>query len=214
MTPFEQTVSHITPQPTMVYGLNFFPSLEPHCSNDQDLPNWGWHTPLAEVTDCNLSVVKDVMIELGTKCQNILEIGVNRNDLRSMSQVLYNFRPKTGKYLGVDLDDKSYLDDSSIGIYTIKTNSHNQLLIRQKLAELGMQNIDLLFIDGWHSVNTCVNDWMYTDILSPHGVVILHDTNAHPGCVSLYHAVNENLFKKQRLCTNIDDHGISVFWKK
>jgi len=42
-------------------------------------------------------------------------------------------------------------------------------------------------------------------------VVILHDTNAHPGCVALYHAVDESLFDKNRFCTEMNDMGISVF---
>lgn len=214
MTPFDQTLSHITPRNTIIYGLKFFPSLEPHCSDDQDYPNWGSHAAPEEVSECNLAVVTTVMDKLGPACQNIMEIGVHRNGTRSMSSILFSKRPKSGKYLGVDLDDKSYLNDPSCGIYTIQSNSHDQFAVRQKLVDIGINKLDLLFIDGWHSVNTCVNDWMYADLLSDHGVVILHDTNAHPGCVALYEAVNESLFDKTRLCLGIDDHGISVFKKR
>jgi hypothetical protein len=212
ITPFELTVKHITPQPTLLWGLKYFPSLEPHCSNDHDAPFWGWPDG-PEVSDCNLGIVSDTLKQMGPHCQSILEIGIHRNDGRSMTNILMDNRPEGSIYLGVDLDDKSYLDDPTKNLHTIKSNSHDQLAVRQKLAMIGIKSIDLLFIDGWHSVNTTVNDWMYTDLLSPFGVVILHDTNAHPGCVALFEAVDENLFFKERYCTE-KDMGIAVFRRK
>jgi len=210
---FDQTVSHIDPRPTMVYGLRFFPNLEPTVDNNQDTPAFGWPTG-PEVSNCNLSVVSDVVRRLGTNCRVIMEIGVHRNEGRSMTNILMDERPMGSKYIGVDLDDKSYLDDESKGIYTIRSNSHDQQRIREFLSNIGVDKIDLLMIDGWHSVNTCVNDWCYTDLLSDHGVVILHDTNAHPGCVALFHAVDDELFEKSRFCTVDSDMGISTFWKR
>jgi len=214
MTPFELTSNHITPQPTMLYGLKFFPNLEPHCSNDQDAPNWGWPDSCTEISDENLKVVRNVMDKLGEQCQSILEIGVHRNSDRSITDVLLTGKPLSCRYLGVDIEDKSYVDDAGRNIYTLQVNSHDKVAVRSKMRSINMHKIDLLMIDGWHSVHTCVNDWGYVDLLSPHGVVILHDTNAHPGCVALFQAVDQDLFDKQRLCTNLDDMGIAVFWHK
>ena len=213
MTPFDQTISHITPRQTVIYGLKFFPNLEPHCSNDQDTPNWGWPTG-PEVSDCNLRVVENVLDRMGQRCRVIMEIGVHRNEGRSMTNILMDRRPQGSIYVGVDLDDKSYLNDPSSGVYTIRSNSHDQRAIRSRLESIGVNQIDILMIDGWHSVNTCVNDWCYVDLLSDHGAVILHDTNAHPGCVALYHAVDEAIFEKDRQCTDLSDMGITTFWHK
>jgi hypothetical protein len=210
---FDQTVSAVTERPTMVYGLKFFPNLEPIVDNNQDTPAFGWPSG-PEVSDCNLSVVSDVIKRLGNRCRVILEIGVHRNEGRSMTNILMDNRPVGSTYIGVDINDKSYLNDQSTGIYTIRSNSHDQQKIRAALMEIGVQQIDLLMIDGWHSVNTCVNDWAYTNLLSDHGVVILHDTNAHPGCVALFHAVDEDLFVKSRFCDDDNDMGIATFWKK
>jgi len=44
-------------------------------------------------------------------------------------------------------------------------------------------------------------------------VVMLHDTNTHPGCVALFEAVDENLWIKQRFCTD-NDFGIATFRKR
>lgn len=214
MTPFDLTVLHITQKPTMLYGLKFFPSLEPHCSNDQDSPNWGWPIVETEVSDGNLKVVKDAIQTLGTGCMNIVEIGVHRNEGHGITNILIDTKPTGCRYLGIDVDDKSELDNLARDIYTLRANSHDKVSVRSKMRTLGMATIDLLMIDGWHSVHTCVNDWGYVDMLSPHGVVILHDTNAHPGCVALYEAVDDNLFVKTRHCTEPTDMGIATFWHR
>ena len=206
---YEKTRFLIKPKPTNIPGLKFFPDMEPEVSNDQDGPAFGWITGI-EVSDCNLEIVRQMVNELGNNLTAILEIGVNRNGERSMSRVLMDERPKGSFYLGVDLDDKSYLDNPNENTWTLRTNSHNQEEIRSFIANKGVKKLDLIFIDGWHSVNTCVNDWQYTDLLSENGMVILHDTNSHPGCVGLFEAVSDSLYHKVRYCTE-SDFGIAVF---
>ena len=212
---FDKTVAAISPTPISIYGLKFFPNLQPVVDNNQDLPAFGWPTG-PEVTECNLNVIQSIVDKLGDKCNAIMEIGVFRNpdSDKNMSHILLYGKPKDAIYLGVDLDDKSFLNDPEKNIHTVQSNSHDQSKIRRKLDEIGVKKLDILMIDGWHSVNTCVNDWCYTDLLSDDGVVILHDTNAHPGCIALFHAVDENLFDKQRHCADISDMGIATFWHK
>ena len=206
---YEKTRFLIKPKPTSIHGLKFFPDMEPDVSNDQDSPVFGGIN-CPEVSDCNLQVVKSVVASIGSQLNSILEIGVNRNGERSMSRVLMDDRPRGSFYLGVDLDDKSYLDNPAENTWTIRANSHDQDRVRSFLADKNINKLDLLFIDGWHSINTCVNDWQYTDLLSDNGIVILHDTNAHPGCVGLFEAVSDYYYEKTRFCTE-NDHGISVF---
>lgn len=210
--PFQKTRFLIKPKPANIQGLRYFPSMEPDISNDRDNPIVGFISDI-EVTDCNLEVVRSVVESLGPNLRACMEIGVNRNGERSMSRILIDQRPQNSFYLGVDLDDKSYIDNPAANTWTIQANSHDQEKIRAFIASKGVKKLDLLFIDGWHSVNTCVNDWLYTDMLSDNGVVILHDTNGHPGCVALYEAVNDEMYFKQRYCTE-NDHGIAVFRKK
>jgi len=217
-TAYQDLVDMITPRDTTVPGLKYYPDLEPHVSNDQDHPpsvaTQGWISP-HEVSDANLAVVRDVVAAMSNASQlhSIVEIGVNRNGERSMSRVLMDERPEFCCYLGIDIEDKSYLDDPERLIHTIQCSSAEQDRVRDKLREIGVGVIDLLFIDGWHSVNQCVNDWQYTDRLSDHGVVILHDTNTHPGCVALFEAIDETMYDKQRYCTE-GDFGIAVMRKR
>lgn len=212
-TPFDVTVSHITPLPTTVNGLKFFPSLEPLVSNDQDHPAFGWPSG-PEVSDCNLAVVEEAMLLNGNLSRAVLEIGVHRNDGRSMTNLLMDRKLDSCVYLGVDIDDKSHLDDIEKSIYTVRCSSHDQRKVREKLRALGVASLDIIMIDGWHSVNTCVNDWCYADLLSPGGIVLLHDTNAHPGSVALFHAIDERLYHKERRCVSDTDMGIALVRKR
>lgn len=211
-SPYQKTRFHIKPQTTSVHGLRFFPNMEPDINNDQDMPPYGWVSQV-EVTDCNLEVVRSVIKELGSDLKAAMEIGVNRNGERSMSRVIMDERPVDSFYLGVDLDDKSYLDDPAANTWTLRANSHDQEAVRGFIRSKGIKQLDLLFIDGWHSVNTCVNDWLYADLLTPHGIVLLHDTNSHPGPIGLFEAINEDLYDKQRYCLE-NDFGIAVVRKK
>lgn len=208
----DRVAALIQPRPTTVQGLAYFPDLEPNISNDQDMPPFGWITN-TEVSDCNLEVVRSVVRDLGPNLSAIMEIGVNRNGERSMSRILMDDRPPGSFYLGVDIDDKSYLNDHAANTHTIMCSSHEQAMIRDYLRNNGVSRLDLLFIDGWHSINTCVNDWLYSDLLSDHGTVVLHDVNSHPGCVGLYQAVDGDAWLKQRYCTE-NDFGIATFRKR
>ena len=210
--PYAGTKAFIKPQPTDIWGLRFFPSLEPECNNDQDMPIFGW-PGCVEVSQCNIDVVSYVVSHLGNNLQACMDIGVDRNGERSMSRILLNERPAGAFYLGVDIDDRKYLDNPDTNTWTLQCNSHDQDTIRSFLASKGIAKLDLLFIDGWHSVNTTINDWRYADMLSEHGVVLVHDTNFHPGDIALCEAVDPELFEIHRQCIG-HDSGITVFKRK
>lgn len=212
---YQEVVGMITPQATDIPGLKYFPNLEPGVSNDQDHPvlvNWD-EMPRLEVSDANLDIVRQAVTELGTSLAAALEIGVNRNGDRSMSRIIIDERPRGSFYLGVDIEDKSYLDDEAANTWTIRTSSAERELILDRMRQRGVGLLDLIMIDGWHSVNMCVNDWRFTERLTDHGVVIVHDTNTHPGCVALFEAVDDSIWIKQRWCTD-NDYGIATFRKR
>ena len=75
---------------------------------------------------------------------------------------------------------------------------------------IGVSELDLIMIDGWHSVNMCINDWQYTEKLSATGVVVLHDINFHPGPVVLFDAIADNLFEKEKFGVGEADWGIAT----
>ena len=209
---YKITADLISKSPTDIFGLKFLPSLEPHYGDDQDLPYSGW-CGWPEISECNHSTCESVLRDLGDRCGAILEIGVNRSGPENLSQIFMGQKPDHCIYLGVDLVDKIYLDDPSKNIHTLCCNSHEQDLIRNRLAELGVARLDLLMIDGWHSVHTTINDWRYADLLSDHGIVLVHDVNTHPGDIALCEAVDEAVFEKTMLCPGAD-YGIAMFRRR
>ena len=202
--------------PTNIFGLKWQPTIEPDLSDDADA-HWQKVAKVfaasKEVTESNRLVIRYEMIRLGG-CHCIVEIGVCRSGKDSFTHVLLNDKPDGCVYLGVDLQDKSSLDDPDKNVHTIKVDSKERQLIFSKMQDLGHKEIDLLLIDGWHSVNMAINDWQYIERLSPHGVVVLHDTNFHPGPSLLFDAVDEELFDKRKHCRWSWDHGIAVFRRK
>lgn len=197
-----------------IFGLTYIPTLQPYYSDDDDFI-FGLHENVPiEVSDGNLSKVKEAFLSKKEGCKFILEIGVCRNELRSMTHVFLKNKKNETIFLGIDIDDKTFLNDPDKNIYTLRTDSVNQKLVRSKIKEIGNYKIDLLFIDGWHSINAVVNDWKYTDLLSDHGVVIMHDTNCHPGPMCVFDAVDENLFNKQKYFSEDADWGLAILEKK
>ena len=48
------------------------------------------------------------------------------------------------------------------------------------------------------------------DRLAPQGVVVMHDTNEHPGPFAVFEAIDERLFDKTKHCTEGPDWGIAT----
>ncbi|HBH00787.1 MAG: hypothetical protein A2X36_02270 [Elusimicrobia bacterium GWA2_69_24] len=202
----------VTRQPTDIFGLKYLPTLAPRHSDDADFIVG---KPVdAEVTPRNLRKLEEIVLATRQSGKLIVEIGVCRNAEGSFTHVLLRHKPRDAVYLGIDMDDKSFLDDPARSIHTLRTDSRDQDLVRAKIKELGGPPIGILFIDGWHSVNVAVNDWKYADLLAEDGVVVLHDTNCHPGPVCLFDAVDERLFHKEKFFERERDWGMAVFRRR
>jgi hypothetical protein len=195
--------------PTDVYGLSFIPQLSDY-DNDLDWAPFTKHCSF-EVSINDYNLVKRVTENYMT--HGVMEIGVSRNGEGSFTKAMLDNKPDNIKYLGVDLDDKSYLNNIEKNIYTIQENSFNQEAIRNYMKEIKMEKISILFIDGWHSVNACINDWLYADLLSKDGVVIFHDTNYHPGPRVIIESIDRTKFRVERHFVDEDDYGIAIAYK-
>ena len=197
-----------------IFGLKYRPSLEPGRSDDTDFYGEFYRPVPREFSAANQDVLRQALLETrDVRC--ILEIGVQRNPLpESSTGILLQNKAANAVFIGVDIEDKSHLDDESRRIYTIRGNSGDPSQVHALMERLGLPHIDFLFIDGWHSVNQCIADWKYVERLSPRGAVVMHDTNAHPGPVLVFDAIDERLFDKKKYCTEGPDWGISVIRKK
>ena len=192
---------------TSIYGLIY----EPKSTNiDNDL-DFYFRSCTTEVSASNFSLVSE-------KCRQhmshgIVEIGVSRNGSGSFTQALLNNKPDEIIYLGVDLDDKTYLNDPTKKIFTIQENSFNREKVRDYMKEIGLDKISILLIDGSHSINAVINDWQYTEFLSDDGIVIFHDTNYHPGPLVLLKYIDPTIYRVEKYFEGQDDYGVAIAYK-
>ena len=139
--------------------------------------------------------------------KNILEIGINvyQKPLLSTTRAILEEKHCDCVYLGVDINDKSTINSPTENIHTMIIDSQLRHQIREYMLALGMSTIDLLMIDGDHSIDMTINDWCFTEFLSPFGVVIMHDTNIHIGPKAVFDAIDETLFNKQLMSDKMID---------
>jgi hypothetical protein len=174
-----------------------------------DSSRWPWR----EVTEENRAALTERFLKVRDTCQSILEIGVCRNLEESIAyRFLEHKKPET-IYVGIDLDDKSFLNDSSKHIYTIQGSSSSVEENIEKMKSLGVQEFGFIFIDGWHSINQCLIDWEYTRLLAPNGIVGFHDTSVHPGPYHFIKALNKDIWEvEENVCPT--DWGIGFARRK
>jgi len=205
----------VTHYPTDIPGLLYRPSIEPEYSDRADFIE-PFHSLVTDKTTpdqyysiANRQLLHGLLYELGldldgaTGC--ILEIGVAKTSPtrpfeNTSTCILAQLKAASVIYLGVDIDpDKKVVPLSSFHVhYLLGIDSRSKVAIIDKLIELGVgqtPGIDLLHIDGDHSVSQVLNDWQYTEFLAPHGIAVFHDTNIHPGPCTVLDAVNPNVFE-------------------
>lgn len=141
----------------------------------------------------------------------IVEIGVCRNEYHQTSTSIFIDNKRPGDvYIGIDISDKSFLDDPSRGVFTIQSPSQDFDRIFDFFNSVGISEIDLFMVDGWHSVNQVYTEWTYTQLLSSRGVVVFHDTNAHPGPYFMMKSIDSNMYDVRKYMTDVQDWGIGV----
>jgi hypothetical protein len=148
---------------------------------------------------------------------SILEIGVNKSGEHSSTMHLLKMKPKNTKYLGVDLNPKNLgsIINPETNCFALCENSSNIVNVMQYAHSIGIDNIDLLLIDGFHSINQVAKDWLYTEYLSKGGVVLFHDSNYHPGPYCIFNAIDEKLYNKIKYYENEEfDWGIAAAERK
>lgn len=165
-----------------------------------------------EFSDCNRSNLEQYFMKVRDNCKAILEIGVCRNGDESSTHVFLKNKRDDCAYVGIDLEDKSFLNNAEKNVLTIKNTSSDIEGNMARLRALGIEKFDFIFIDGWHSINQCYLDWEYTEWLSAQGIVGFHDVSCHPGPYAFIRALSTD---KWTVIINTcpDDHGIGFAWR-
>jgi predicted O-methyltransferase YrrM len=215
MSIYQQVLKKLPVRPDL--HLKYVPSLEPNFSNDAD---WiqGYTASQGvgqrEFTNMNQEKLLEFFSKIKNDCKSIVEIGVHRNAYNDTSTcILLDNKLDDTVYLGIDIEDKSFLNNTNKNIFTLKTDSRNLDHIKQTLKRLNVNEIDFLFIDGWHSVNQVLAEIRLFDLLSSKAIVGFHDVASHPGPNTVFDAIDENIFDKFKFSPG-NDHGIGFIIKK
>jgi len=179
----------------------------------------------AEFSHGNKKALLNELLKVKNNINSIVEIGVARliwkhHDLQtgevikeeaipftdSSTSIFLRNKRDTTKYLGIDIEDKTYLESYKPNVYTLKAQSEDYEVVVDKLNEVGIEQIDFLFIDGWHSINQVLDELWYLQFMKPGGVIGFHDINHHPGPKALFEALNPDMF--ETINYNTPDWGI------
>jgi hypothetical protein len=168
-----------------------------------------------EFSNCNNLYLTSYFNSMKDNCKAILEIGICRNQDESSTYCFLNNKNSDTYYFGIDLDDKSFLDNESENVFTMRENSSNIEKIMRFVNSKGVEKFDFIFIDGWHSINQVLNDWKFTEFLDEGGIVGFHDTNHHPGPKTFVNALDPNKFTINKHCSfPLIDWGIAFVKRK
>jgi len=165
-----------------------------------------------EVTDCNRHALTEKFLTVRDNARAVMEIGVCRNQEESFTYCFLNNKKLETIYIGIDMEDKSFLNDSGKNIYTIQRTSSDVDSNIEQMKSLGITELDFILIDGLHSINQVLIDWEYTRLLSPNGIVAFHDVSEHPGPYEFIRNLNTDIWNTEILCKT--DWGIGFSWKK
>jgi len=177
------------------------------------------HAPYAfapfEISECNASAVYQRFMSVRDRCRAILEIGVDNNNDKSITRILLDNKLENTIYVGLDIKDKTYLNDQNKNIYTIQNDSLQYQDNLEKIRSFGVDQFDFIFIDGWHSINHMLGDWEYTNLLSSFGIVGIHDVRLHPGPSRFIQSLNQEIWNvEENVCPTGEDWGIGFAQKK
>ena len=199
-----------------IEGLKFVPSIGDYGGGDDiDSVHIQYVTCLEHFTPCVAETFKDLFYRVKNNCRSILEIGVigkphHPSNVGTSTEFLMEMKNEDTVYLGIDIEHRS-IQNTERNIHFHQTDSMNTEEVLEKIKELGIDEFDFIFIDGWHSVNVVLHEWenYVIPFLSKKGIVVLHDVNSHPGPYVLFEALDDSIFDSEKYCEG-NDYGIGV----
>jgi len=223
---------------TDIFGLVYLPSFKdkvlnkadaiPFDTDEEHLIRRGLYMLISglsgngQFTKKNSDVLAQAIVELGDKCKLIFEIGTSaffdrdgRRRSPGSTHKILSHKSDECHFITLDLIAKNMPEIPSHRLGTfhrmVEDSANSEVVFEkmQNIFSLQDPKIDLLFIDGHHSVDRVVDEWKkYIPMLSDHGVVLLHDTAFHPGPHLLVDAIDRSKFNVELFCED-EDYGIT-----
>lgn len=168
-----------------------------------------------EISENNRKELTNKFISVKNQVRAILEIGVCRNKEKSFTHIFLDNKKQETIYIGIDMVDKSFLDNKTNNVYTIKNDSSSYEQNMRIIQAIGVKQFDFIFIDGYHSINQCYKDWEYTNFLGDNGIVAFHDVNYHYGPYQFIRALDKNKWIIETdVCPTYNDWGLGFAQRK
>jgi hypothetical protein len=174
---------------------------------------------IVTMSACNLHALQEQFMRVKHRCAAILEIGVNHNATptpMTSTNMFLSMKHRETIYLGVDINDKSYLNNPGENVFTLQSDSGLISDVISYANTVGIRHFDFIFIDGWHSVNQVLREWEYTSWLGPNGIVGFHDTAVHPGPALFVKNLDRDKWNVLENSCGFAHHdfGIGFAWQK
>jgi len=204
-----QILGYVTKLPSDSYGLKWRPSIAPHYPDGLDWLGLPGPYPSGHFSDLDHRALEYAYNKLSAPPKLIVEIGVDVYPPSSTSTLL-KLKPNECTYIGIDISDKSHLNNVENNVFTIQTDSIEYEKLYQLMDSLHLTEIDLFFVDGEHSVNEVLWEWKYWEKMSPNGVMAFHDINFHPGPITVLDAIDRDIFSVEYFGRGELDWGVGV----
>lgn len=167
---------------------------------------------MTERTENILKQYLSLLLEKKEKI-NILELGVaDDNNVSSTTKILISNKRPQDVYCGIDIIHKNAWNGENINI--IHSPSEYIDINIDRLNSLKVNEIDMLVIDGWHSMEQLYKEWKYTRILSNVGVVFINSVNLYPGPYYITKSIDDTKYEIYRYLSDVKDNGVCVAVRK
>jgi len=167
------------------------------------------------LTERTENILKQYLTSLLEKKEkiNILELGVaDGNNVSSTTKILISNKRPQDVYCGIDIIPKNAWNGENVNIIHSPSEYIDNNIDR--LNSLNVNEIDMLVIDGWHSIEQLYKEWQYTRILSSVGVVFINSVNLYPGPYYITKSIDDTKYDIHRYLSDVKDNGICVAVRK
>ena len=214
MIAYLNKLRNFTRIPTSIYGLKYTASLEPNYSDTEDFWYDNRHkfpfrisSGNGQFSENNGNLLKECLSELKEN-SIIVEIGVaDNNCFKGSSTECIFLNKKDNTYIGIDIYPHN-IHPNNKDVYEVVGDSLDIAPIKEILKN---HKIDLLLIDGKHTINQKFKEWeLYIPLMAERAVILLHDTNFHSGGYCLSECIDENLFEVRRYFVDKDMGMVKV----
>lgn len=136
-----------------------------------------------EVSDMNREKLLHFMKQCVSDNGLIVEIGVWRNphSKGTSTQLFLDNKKDTTTYLGVDIEPRPHVSGYKPNAMTIQFDSSRADELGKSIEILLQKKIDMLFIDGLHSVSQVQKELALIPYVKKGGVIGFHDISFHAG---------------------------------